>query len=90
MDRFERIALRVLIALCLVLAVVCLAACSHSSSTNGRETWILGLGKIQEGKSDTVTAFGDPATEYAKHPRLHAAESDAPSDSIRAIYGGSR
>lgn len=74
------------VSIVLVCVTMALGGCVSSSSSNGRETMVIGFGQIREGKGDTRYAVGTPADNLTAQPHLNASEADTASDAIRALY----
>ena len=74
--------------LLIVLGSLCLGGCATTDSLDGRETVVIGYGRVTEGKSDRRMAWGDPASQYAKKPHVDASNTGMSSDSLRTVFGG--
>lgn len=77
-----------LFVLCLLAACAVSGCASYRSSTNGRETFGLGLIQIREGRGDTVVGLGSPADAEAERPHVMSSESDgSPAGTSAAMRG---
>ena len=69
------------------IAMVTVAGCCSTTSTDGRETLVIGYGRITEGKSDRGTYMGAPATAQASKPSVPASNTGMSSESLQAVWG---
>jgi len=74
-----------LFALCMLAA----CGCADTSSVDGRETYVVGFGRISEGRRDGRTVVGESAGVEARRPVISASNTNVSSDSLRAVWGAS-
>jgi hypothetical protein len=82
--------LALIIGFFILLGIACVATgCADTSSVDGRETYVLGFGRISEGRRDGRTVVGESAGVEARRPVISASNTNVSSDSLRAVWGAS-